>query len=97
MQLVLQAVQGWEKCDEVMAMADAIGMCAAEDSRWMWQEWRATALGAHPAVGTKVQCKDGAGVVVEVKEYAGIELMVIKMDIAGTMSCPLERLAELKL
>merc|ERR1719502_51233 len=51
---------------------------------------------AHPAIGTKVFTKDGAGVVTEVKEYAGEKLMVIKMDIAGTMSCPLDRLESLK-
>merc|ERR1719253_2008722 len=51
---------------------------------------------AHPAVGTKVNTKDGSGVVQEVKEYAGEELMVIKMDIAGTMSCPLDRLESMK-
>ena len=38
----------------------------------------------------------GAGVVVEVKEYSGIDLMVIQMDTAGTMSCPLERLEHIK-
>jgi len=50
----------------------------------------------HPAIGTTVFTKDGSGVVQEVKEYAGEKLMVIKMDIAGTMSCPLDRLESLK-
>merc|ERR1719387_926909 len=47
---------------------------------------------SHPAVGTRVYSDCGSGVVDEVKEYEGTQIMVIKMDIAGTMSCPLDRL-----
>ena len=61
--------------------------------------WREEVLGSRSSGNPRTSSRATCSVLLpagQVKEYAGEELMVIKMDIAGTMSCPLDRLESLK-